>query len=74
MSVEMSIKDVPLKEIKEDFIRKYELYLKTEKGCVNNLAIKHLQIFKKLFALLWSMTGCRKSLLLRSSLDKTKYT
>lgn len=32
MSVEMNIEDIPLKDINEDYIRKYELYLKTEKG------------------------------------------
>lgn len=48
MSKELSIEDIPLKEINEDFIRKYELYLKTEKGCANNSAIKHLKIFKKI--------------------------
>lgn len=48
MSIEMSIEDIPLKDINEDFIRKYELYLKTEKGCANNSAIKHLKIFKKI--------------------------
>lgn len=48
MSVEINIEDIPLKEINEDFIRKYELYLKTEKGCANNSAIKHLKIFKKI--------------------------
>ena len=48
MSIEMRIEDIPLKDINEDFIRKYELYLKTEKGCANNSAIKHLKIFKKI--------------------------
>lgn len=48
MSIELNIDDIPLKEINEDFIRKYELYLKTEKGCANNSAIKHLKIFKKI--------------------------
>lgn len=48
MSIEMSIEDIPLKDINEDYIRKYELYLKTEKGCANNSAIKHLKIFKKI--------------------------
>ena len=48
MSIEMSIEDISLKEINENFIRKYELYLKTEKGCANNSAIKHLKIFKKI--------------------------
>lgn len=48
MSMEMSREDIPLKEINENFIRKYELYLKTEKSCANNSAIKHLKIFKKI--------------------------
>lgn len=48
MSTEMSVEDIPLKEINENFIRNYELYLKTEKGCANNSAIKHLKIFKKI--------------------------
>lgn len=48
MSKELAIDDISLKDINEDFIRKYELYLKTEKGCANNSAIKHLKIFKKI--------------------------
>lgn len=48
MIKEMDIEDIPLNKINEDFIRKYELYLKTEKGCANNSAIKHLKIFKKI--------------------------
>jgi len=48
MKKEMDIDDVLLKNINEEFIRKYELYLKTEKGCGNNSAIKHLKIFKKI--------------------------
>lgn len=48
MNKEMDIEDIPLNKINEDFIRKYELYLKTEKECANNSAIKHLKIFKKI--------------------------
>ena len=48
MSIRLKKDDIPLKEINEDFIRNYELYLKTEKGCANNSAIKHLKIFKKI--------------------------
>lgn len=39
MSTEISIEDIPLKDINEDYIRKYELYLKTEKGCANNFCV-----------------------------------
>lgn len=48
MSLQLNREDIPLKEINEDFIRNYELYVKTEKGCANNSAIKHLKIFKKI--------------------------
>lgn len=48
MKSEMDIEDISLKKINEDFIRKYELFLKTEKSCANNSAIKHLKIFKKI--------------------------
>jgi len=48
MKTELYIEDISLNQINEDFIRKYELYLKTERGCCNNSAIKHLKIFKKI--------------------------
>ncbi len=48
MKLRLDRDDLFLKEINEDYIRKYELYLKTEKGCANNSAIKHLKIFKKM--------------------------
>lgn len=48
MSIQLNREDIPLKEINEDFIRNYELYVKTEKGCANNSAIKYLKIFKKI--------------------------
>lgn len=48
MTIQLDREDIPLKEINEDFIRNYELYVKTEKGCANNSAIKHLKIFKKI--------------------------
>lgn len=47
MQNELSREDIPLAKINEDFIRQYDLYLKTAKGCANNSAIKHLKIFKK---------------------------
>lgn len=48
MTIQMEKEDIPLKDINEDYICKYELYLKTEKECANNSAIKHLKIFKKI--------------------------
>jgi site-specific recombinase XerD len=47
MQSELGREDIPLHQINEDFIRKYELYLKTEREYGNNSAIKHLKILKK---------------------------
>lgn len=54
MSTEISIEDIPLKDINEDYIRKYELYLKTEKGCANNFCVishswKYQDAVRKIF-------------------------
>jgi Site-specific recombinase XerD len=43
--------DILLDQINGEFIRNYDLFLKTEKGCQNNSAIKHLKIFKKIIRL-----------------------
>jgi site-specific recombinase XerD len=40
--------DISLNKINAEFINNYGLFLKTEKGCQNNSAIKHLKIFKKI--------------------------
>ena len=47
MEKEFDRNDIPLNEINENFIRRYEAFLKTERGCNNNSSIKHLKIFKK---------------------------
>jgi site-specific recombinase XerD len=47
MKQELKKEDIPLNQINENFIRQYEAYLKTERGCNNNSTIKHLKIFKK---------------------------
>lgn len=47
MQEEYDKNDIPLNKINEDFIRRYETFLKTERGCNNNSTIKHLKIFKK---------------------------
>ena len=48
MKDSLRIDDIELNEIKEDFIRKYELYLKVNKKLSNNTTIKQLKIFKKM--------------------------
>lgn len=47
MKKELDRTDIPLNQLSENFIRRYETYLKTERGCNNNSTIKHLKIFKK---------------------------
>lgn len=47
MKKELDREDIPLSKLNENFIRQYETYLKTERGCNNNSTIKHLKIFKK---------------------------
>lgn len=47
MEKEFGASDIPLNQINENFIRRYETFLKTERGCNNNSTIKHLKIFKK---------------------------
>ncbi|MDR2915205.1 MAG: phage integrase SAM-like domain-containing protein, partial [Tannerella sp.] len=47
MKQELGKDDIPLSQLSENFIRQYETYLKTERGCNNNSTIKHLKIFKK---------------------------
>lgn len=47
MKKELYRDDILLNKLNENFIRQYETYLKTERGCNNNSTIKHLKIFKK---------------------------
>jgi len=47
MEKEYGKNDIPLNQLNENFIRQYETFLKTERGCSNNSAVKHLKIFKK---------------------------
>jgi site-specific recombinase XerD len=47
MKEEYGKENIPLSKLNPDFIRRYEVFLKTERGCNNNSTIKHLKIFKK---------------------------
>lgn len=40
--------DVFLQEINQEFVRDYEFFLKTEKQCRNNSALKHIKNFRKI--------------------------
>lgn len=39
--------DIPLPEINQVFVRDFEFFLKTEKSCQNNSALKHIKNFRK---------------------------
>lgn len=39
--------DIPLPEINQEFVRNFEFFLKTEKSCQNNSALKHIKNFRK---------------------------
>lgn len=39
--------DIPLPEINQEFVRDLEFFLKTEKSCQNNSALKHIKNFRK---------------------------
>lgn len=39
--------DIPLSEINQEFVRDFEFFLKTEKSCQNNSALKHIKNFRK---------------------------
>lgn len=45
---EYSLGDIPFKEINQEFISKFEHYLKTEKSCAQNATVKYLKNFKKI--------------------------
>lgn len=39
--------DIALQEIDQEFVRNFEFFLKTEKNCQNNSALKHIKNFRK---------------------------
>ena len=43
--------DIDIKKIDHEFISAYEFYLRTEKNCCNNTAVKYLKNFKKIIRL-----------------------
>lgn len=42
------IADIDIREIDHEFITSYEFYLRSEKNCCNNTAVKYLKNFKKI--------------------------
>jgi site-specific recombinase XerD len=45
---EYKLKDIPVKDVDNKFITGFEYYLKTERNCAHNTAIKYITNFKKI--------------------------
>ena len=48
MQMEYKVQDMPLKKIDQQFILKYETYLKVVRNCNHNTAVKYVKNFKKI--------------------------
>ena len=48
MEWKYQVSDIDIKEIDHDFISNYEFYLRSEKKCANNSAVKYIKNFKKI--------------------------
>lgn len=42
------LEDLFLDELNPQFVKNYEIYLKTEQGCSHNTTVKYLKNFKKI--------------------------
>lgn len=48
---EYRVDDILLREVNGELVRKFDLYLKTEKGCAQNTVIRYMKCFKKVINL-----------------------
>jgi site-specific recombinase XerD len=48
---EYKVDDMLLREVNGELVRKFDLYLKTEKGCAQNTVIRYMKCFKKVINL-----------------------
>jgi len=48
---EYKVDDILLREVNGELVRKFDLYLKTEKGCAQNTVIRYMKCFKKVINL-----------------------
>lgn len=49
-----NVKDIPVKEVDHKFISGYEYYLKTERNCAHNTALKYITNFKKIIRIAYA--------------------
>lgn len=52
-----NLKDIPLKELNHEFVLNFEHFVKAQKNCAQNAAVKYLKNLKKSPGLLWSTNG-----------------
>lgn len=48
MKAKYHFSDIPLKSINLEFVKEFEHFIKTEKGCAQNATVKYLKNFKKI--------------------------
>ncbi|MBQ53226.1 MULTISPECIES: site-specific integrase [Leeuwenhoekiella] len=48
IKLEYNVSDIPVKDVDHEFITGFEHYLKTERNCAHNTAIKYITNFKKI--------------------------
>ena len=51
---EFKVSDIPVKEVDHKFISGFEYYLKTERNCAHNSAIKYITNFKKIIRIAYA--------------------
>ena len=52
--LEYNIDDIPIKDVNHKFITGLEYYLKTERNCSHNTAIKYITNFKKIIRIAYA--------------------
>lgn len=51
MKREYNVEDILLREVNGELVRKFDMYLKIEKGCAQNTVIRYMKCFKKVINL-----------------------
>lgn len=51
MKEEYKMNDIPLRNINHEFVSNFEFFIKTEKNCAQNAAVKYMKILKKIITL-----------------------
>ena len=60
INLEYNLNDIPVKDVDHKFISGFEYYLKTERKCAHNTAIKYITNFKKIIRIAYANDWIRK--------------